>query len=76
MGQNEEICYCLKAWNDLPDYVRRGQRPSKDDAMKVGARGPAPVLSRGGGGGCSSSGGSQRQPYWGRALLDPVPPCR
>ena len=35
MGQNEEICYCLKAWNDLPAYVRQGQRPSKDDAMKV-----------------------------------------
>ncbi|GAB4820070.1 hypothetical protein N2152v2_007116 [Parachlorella kessleri] len=34
-GDNEEICYCLKAWNDLPDYVRRGQRPNKDDAMKA-----------------------------------------
>lgn len=40
VGQNEEICYCLKAWNDLPHYVRRGERPNKDDAMKVGSREP------------------------------------
>lgn len=36
-GDNEEVCYCLKAWLELPQYVREGQHPSRDDALKVRA---------------------------------------
>lgn len=35
LGDNEEVCYCLKAWLELPDYVRRGDQPSRDDALRV-----------------------------------------
>lgn len=34
-GDNEELCYCLKAWQDLPDSVQTGSYPSKEDALKV-----------------------------------------
>ncbi len=34
-GDNEEVCYCLKAWHGLPDYVKQGGRPNKDDVLKV-----------------------------------------
>ncbi|GIL92123.1 hypothetical protein Vretimale_14920 [Volvox reticuliferus] len=33
LGNNEEICYCLKAWNELPNSVRNGGRPSKEEAL-------------------------------------------
>ncbi|EFJ44707.1 hypothetical protein VOLCADRAFT_118653, partial [Volvox carteri f. nagariensis] len=33
LGNNEEICYCLKAWNELPSSVRNGGRPSKEEAL-------------------------------------------
>lgn len=35
LGDNEEVCFCLKAWEDLPSAVREGRFPSKDDALKV-----------------------------------------
>ena len=35
-GDNEELCYCLKAWQDLPPSVQAGSYPSKEDALKVG----------------------------------------
>lgn len=38
LGDNEEVCYCLKAWQDLPESVRKGQRPNKDDALRVRGR--------------------------------------
>ena len=34
-GDNEELCYCLKAWQDLPGPARGGQYPSKEVALKV-----------------------------------------
>ena len=34
-GDNEELCYCLKAWQDLPRDVQFGQYPSKEHALKV-----------------------------------------
>ena len=34
-GDNEELCYCLKAWQDLPSSVQAGNYPSKEDALKV-----------------------------------------
>lgn len=34
-GDNEELAYCLKAWQALPDSVRFGRYPAKDDALKV-----------------------------------------
>ena len=36
-GDNEELCYCLKAWQALPSSLRRGGYPSKEDALKVDA---------------------------------------
>ena len=36
-GDNEELCYCLKAWQDLPPSVQAGNYPSKEDALKVGS---------------------------------------
>lgn len=33
LGNNEEICYCLKAWQELPASVRNGGRPSKEEAL-------------------------------------------
>ena len=35
VGDNEELCYCLKAWQALPAALRRGGYPSKEDALKV-----------------------------------------
>ena len=35
VGDNEELCYCLKAWQALPRDLRRGGYPSKEDALKV-----------------------------------------
>ena len=37
LGDNEEVCYCLKAWQDLPHSVRFGEGFGKDDALRVGA---------------------------------------
>ena len=39
-GDNEELCYCLKAWQALPASLRRGGYPSKEDALKVGLQRP------------------------------------
>ncbi|GLC33353.1 hypothetical protein PLESTB_000342400 [Pleodorina starrii] len=33
LGNNEELCYCLKAWNELPSSVRNGGRPNKEEAL-------------------------------------------
>ncbi|KAL4422809.1 hypothetical protein ABPG75_009006 [Micractinium tetrahymenae] len=35
LGDNEEVCYCLKAWQELPQGVRSGQRPNKDNALRA-----------------------------------------
>lgn len=40
VGDNEELCYCLKAWQALPRDLRRGGYPSKEDALKVGLHSP------------------------------------
>ncbi|KAK9816496.1 hypothetical protein WJX72_001009 [[Myrmecia] bisecta] len=37
VGDNEELCYCLKAWQDLPQPLRAGNHPSKEDALKAAA---------------------------------------
>jgi len=37
-GDNEELAYCLKAWQALPDTVKTGRYPAKDDALKVCVR--------------------------------------
>ena len=34
-GDNEELAYCLKAWQALPDTVKTGRYPAKDEALKV-----------------------------------------
>ena len=34
-GDNEELCYCLKAWQDLSPSVRAGNYPSKEEALRV-----------------------------------------
>ncbi|WPT16709.1 Alpha-glucan water dikinase [Picochlorum sp. SENEW3] len=34
LENNEEICYCLKAWQDLDDEVKHGGYPSKDQALR------------------------------------------
>lgn len=31
---NEEICYCLKAWQDLPMEIKSGLHPTKDQALR------------------------------------------
>ena len=31
---NEEICYCLKAWQELDGTIKRGGRASKDQALR------------------------------------------
>ena len=41
VGDNEELCYCLKAWQALPSALRRGGYPSKEDALKVRRRLPS-----------------------------------
>ena len=35
LGDNEEVCYCLKAWQDLPGDVKSGRPPNKDSALKA-----------------------------------------
>jgi alpha-glucan,water dikinase len=35
LGDNEEVCYCLKAWQELPHSVRFGEGFGKDDALRV-----------------------------------------
>ena len=40
VGDNEELCYCLKAWQALPTALRRGGYPSKEDALKVRSAAP------------------------------------
>ena len=35
IADNEELCFCLKAWQELPRGIRSGQRPGKDDALKA-----------------------------------------
>jgi alpha-glucan,water dikinase len=37
-GDNEEVCYCLKAWLELPQGVRQGELPGRDEALKVRGR--------------------------------------
>lgn len=55
LGDNEEVCYCLKAWQDLPESVRSGKRPNKDDALRVC------MLGGGLGGTCwAAPGGGER----------------
>ena len=34
-GDNEEVCYCLQAWQELPASIKNGLHPSKDEALKV-----------------------------------------
>jgi hypothetical protein len=45
LGDNEEVCYCLKAWMDLPPAARGGEQCSKDDALRV-RRGAGALLPR------------------------------
>jgi len=35
LGDNEELCYCLKTWQELPASVRTGGRPSKEEALQA-----------------------------------------
>eukprot|EP00884_Botryococcus_braunii_P013248 jgi/Botrbrau1/21924/Bobra.0249s0048.1 len=44
-GKNEELCYCLKAWQSLPTAVQAGVYPSRDDALKVLSRPFRPCCS-------------------------------
>lgn len=37
MGDNEEMCYCLKAWQALPRSVQFGAQPSTVDALQATA---------------------------------------
>lgn len=34
-GDNEEACFCLKAWQGLPGSVRMGGRPSREEALQA-----------------------------------------
>ena len=34
-GDNTELAYCLKAWQALPETVKTGRYPAKDEALKV-----------------------------------------
>eukprot|EP00891_Asterochloris_glomerata_P007880 jgi/Astpho2/7880/e_gw1.00117.125.1_t len=36
-GDNEELAYCLKAWQGLPAKVQQGSYPAKDEALKAAA---------------------------------------
>jgi len=36
-GDNEELCYCLADWNALPEHLRAGAYPAKDEALRVAA---------------------------------------
>ena len=46
VGDNEEMCYCLKAWQALPRDLRRGGYPSKEDALKVRYLPRIPIWTR------------------------------
>ena len=35
LGNNEELCYCLKTWQELPASVRNGGRPNKEEALQA-----------------------------------------
>ncbi|GAX78330.1 hypothetical protein CEUSTIGMA_g5772.t1 [Chlamydomonas eustigma] len=35
LGDNEELCYCLKTWQELPPSVRNGGRPNKEEALQA-----------------------------------------
>ncbi|KAG1681344.1 hypothetical protein FOA52_007392 [Chlamydomonas sp. UWO 241] len=35
LGDNEELCYCLKTWEELPASVRSGGRLNKEDALQA-----------------------------------------
>ncbi len=35
LGDNEELCYCLKAWMELPQSIKSGGRPSKEEALQA-----------------------------------------
>jgi alpha-glucan,water dikinase len=35
IADNQEVCYCLKAWLELPESIRQGRTPSKDDALRT-----------------------------------------
>ena len=39
VGNNEELCFCLKAWLDLPENVTKGRRGavSRDEALRAAA---------------------------------------
>lgn len=37
VGDNEELCYCLKAWQALPRSVQFGANPSKEEALQASA---------------------------------------
>eukprot|EP00798_Chlamydomonas_sp_ICE-L_P029012 gene29012-32203_t len=34
-SHNEEATFCLKTWQQLPDTIKHGGRPSKEDALKA-----------------------------------------
>ncbi len=38
VGDNEELCYCLKAWQALPAGVTAGAFPGREDALKARQR--------------------------------------
>lgn len=35
VGDNEELCYCLKAWLELPGSIQSGNNASREDALKA-----------------------------------------
>ena len=35
LGDNEEACFCLKAWQGLPGSVRAGGHPSREEALQA-----------------------------------------
>ena len=36
-GDNEELCYCLKAWQSLPPNIQDGEHMSKQEALQASA---------------------------------------
>ena len=52
VGDNEELCYCLKAWQELPGSIQSGNTASREDALKASvpsrpASLPALIISSG-----------------------------
>lgn len=44
VGDNEELCYCLKAWQELPGSIQSGNTASREDALKASSpSSPAPL---------------------------------